>query len=65
MKLNAHTIKDAYLILREADNLDSLAGSAWFSSLDLNMAYHHIPIHKADTEKTAFATPVEDYINTQ
>lgn len=56
-KLNANTIKDAYPIPRVADDLDSLAGSAWFSSLDLNMAYHQIPMHKADKEKTAFATP--------
>lgn len=64
-KLNANTIKNAYPIPRVADDLDSLAGSAWFSLLDLNMAYHQIPMHKADKEKTAFATPVEDYINTQ
>lgn len=39
-RLNAKTIKDAYPIPRIDDNLDALAGSVWFSSLDLNMAYH-------------------------
>ena len=56
-KLNSRTIKDAYPIPRVADDLDSLAGSKWFSSLDLNMAYHQIPMHEDDKEKTAFATP--------
>lgn len=56
-KLNAITIRDAYPIPRVADDLDSLAESTWFSSLDLNMAYHQIPMSEKDKEKTAFATP--------
>ena len=56
-RLNSKTIKDAYPIPRVADDLDSLAGSKWFTSLDLNMAYHQIPMCESDKEKTAFATP--------
>ena len=56
-RLNAQTIKDAYPIPRIADDLDSLAGSRWFTSLDLNMAYHQIPMREIDKEKTAFGTP--------
>lgn len=56
-RLNAKTIKDAYPIPRIDDNLDALAGSVWFSSLDLNMAYHQVPMSNEDKEKTAFATP--------
>ena len=56
-KLNSKTIKDAYPIPRVADDLDSLAGAKWFSSLDLNMAYHQIPMDEKDKQKTAFATP--------
>lgn len=56
-RLNAKTIKDAYPIPRIDDNLDALAGSVWFSSLDLNMAYHEVPMSNEDKEKTAFATP--------
>jgi hypothetical protein len=56
-KLNARTINDAYPIPRIADDLDALSGSKWFTSLDLNMAYHQIPMRECDKEKTAFGTP--------
>ena len=56
-RLNAKTIKDAYPISRIAENLDALAGSKWFTSLDLNMAYYQIPMRESDKEKTAFGTP--------
>lgn len=36
LRVNAKTIKDAYLILMIDLTLDALAGSAWFLSLDLN-----------------------------
>lgn len=39
-RLNENTIKDAYPIPRINDNLDSLSGSNWFTSLDCDMAYH-------------------------
>lgn len=56
-KLNEQTIKDAYPLTRIDDNLDSLNGAEWFSSLDLDMAYHQVPLSEGDKEKTAFATP--------
>lgn len=56
-RLDTRTVKDAYPIPRVSDDLDSLAGSKWFTSLDLNMAYHQIPMNEHDKEKTAFATP--------
>lgn len=56
-KLNEQTIKDAYPLTRIDDNLDSLNGTEWFSSLDLDMAYHQVPLAEGDKEKTAFATP--------
>lgn len=37
-RLNAITVKDAYPIPRIEDELDALAGSKWFTTLDLNMA---------------------------
>ena len=57
-KLNDKTIKDAYPIPRIEDNLDSLSCSKWFSPLELDKAYHQIPMKPSDKEKTAFATPM-------
>lgn len=51
------TIKDAYSLTRIDDNLVSLNGAEWYSSLDLDMAYRQIPLSEGDKEKTAFATP--------
>lgn len=56
-RLNAQTIKDDYPIPRIAKDLDALSGSTSFTSLDLNMAYHQIPMRESDKEKTAFGTP--------
>ena len=38
--------------------LDAFAGATVFSSLDLAMAYHQVPVRPADVEKTAFITHV-------
>ena len=56
-RINEKTIKDAYPIPRIEDNIDALSGSKWMSVLDLNMAYHQVPMNPADKEKTAFSTP--------
>ena len=56
-KMNEKTIKDAYPLTRIDENLDTLDGADWYTSLDLDMAYHQVPITDEDKEKTAFATP--------
>ena len=56
-KINEKTIKDAYPLARIDENLDTLEGAEWYSSLDLDMAYHQVPMEPEDKEKTAFATP--------
>lgn len=56
-KLNEKTIKDAYPLTRIDENLDALDGAEWYTSLDLDMAYHQVPMEEPDKEKTAFATP--------
>ena len=38
-KLNARTVKDAYALPRIEETLDYLAGSKWFSALDLKLGY--------------------------
>ena len=41
-KLNSVTSKDAYPLPRIDDSLDALAGSCWFSSLDLTSGYWQV-----------------------
>lgn len=56
-KLNAVTKRDVYPLPRIDDDLDSLSGNTYFSTLDLLSGYRQVemdPIHK---EKTAFCTP--------
>jgi hypothetical protein len=56
-KLNEKTVKDAYPLTRIDENLDTLEGAEWYTSLDLDMAYHQVPMMDEDKGKTAFATP--------
>ena len=55
-KLNDCTIKDAYPLPRVDDLIEALAGTKFFSSLDLNSGYWQVGMKPEDKEKTAFAT---------
>ena len=55
--MNNVTRKDAYPLPRVDDILDSLAGSQWFSTLDLISGYWQVEVNQDDQEKTAFCTP--------
>ena len=55
-RLNAVTRKDAYLLPRIDDTLDTLSGSQWFSTLDLLSGYWQVEVAEEDRENTAFAT---------
>ena len=54
--LSAVTRKDAYALPRIDGTLDELAGSKWFSTLDLASGYWQVGMHPDDGEKTAFCT---------
>ena len=56
-KLNSVTKKDAHPLPRIEDIFDTLAGSKFFTTLDLAMGYHQVEMHPNDKEKTAFSTP--------
>ncbi|PIK53513.1 hypothetical protein BSL78_09607 [Apostichopus japonicus] len=55
-KLNAVTTKDCYPLPRIDDSLDTLAGSRWFSTLDLASGYWQVEMEEGDRPKTAFVT---------
>ncbi|CAC5396944.1 Transposon Ty3-I Gag-Pol polyprotein,Transposon Ty3-G Gag-Pol polyprotein [Mytilus coruscus] len=55
-RLKKETVKDAYPLPRIDDSLEQLAGSAWFSTLDLCSGYWQVEMHPDDSYKTAFAT---------
>jgi hypothetical protein len=55
--LNSITVKNRCTIPRIDDLLDAVAGSQYFTSLDLTSGYHHIVISEEDWPKTAFQTP--------
>jgi hypothetical protein len=54
--LNSIAIKNRCTIPRIDNLLDAVAGSAFFTSLDLTLEYHQILIFKEDRPKTAFRT---------
>ena len=52
-KLNAKVVRDQYPLPRVDDSLDAVAGSIWFTTLDLKSAYSQIPVIPEDQNKTA------------
>ena len=52
--LNARTIPDKYNLPKIDVTLDALAGSQWFSCLDLKSGYWQVPLAEEDKCKTAF-----------
>ena len=61
-KLNARTVKDVYALPRIEETLDYLAGSKWFSMLDLKSGYWQVELDEESKPLTAFtASPLGFY----
>ena len=61
-KLNNQTVKDAYSLLQIDKTLDSLQGSQWFSSLDLESGYWQVEMDEESKPMTAFTVgPLGSY----
>ena len=58
-QVNALTIKDAYPLPRIDDTFDALAGSRWFSTLDLASGYWQVDLDEDAKSKSAFACGVD------
>ena len=56
--LNSVTKFDCFPLPRLDEALNAFAGATVFSSIDLAMAYHQVPVKLIDVEKTAFITHV-------
>ena len=55
--LNSKTVTTPFPIPHPEDLFNQVKGAKYFSVLDLQNAYFHIPIKKSDTHKTAFVLP--------
>ena len=53
--LNQRTRKDAYMLPRFDDTVDTLSGSKYFSKLDLRSGYWQVEMDEESKDKTAFS----------
>lgn len=60
-RLNAITVSDAYPLPRMDDLLHAAKRTNYMSTIDLQAAYHQVPVHEKHRDKTGFVTPFGSY----
>ena len=53
-KLNSLTVKDSYLLPRICETLESLAGVAHYTTIDMNSGFWQVPMDEKSKQYTAF-----------
>ena len=56
-KVNLRTIRDSYPIPKISDIFSALHGAKYFTTLDLKMGFHQIPMEESSKDITAFVCP--------
>ncbi|OWZ20261.1 Retrotransposon protein, Ty3-gypsy subclass, partial [Phytophthora megakarya] len=56
-QLNSATVLPAIPMPRKEDTFDAMAGSYWFSCMDLLWGYYQVKLRESDIPFTAFSTP--------
>ena len=59
--INKKFIDNTYPFHWKDDQIDSMCGSAWFTTLDLTKGYHQMNLATGSREYTAFTTPMGLY----
>ena len=56
-KVNSRTIRDSYPIPKISEIFTALHGAQWFTTMDLKMGFHQIPMAESSKDITAFTCP--------
>ena len=59
--INKNVIDSTYPLYWIDDQINSMRGSAWFTTLDLTKGYHQMNLDISSCEYTAFTTPMGLY----
>ena len=56
-KINSRTIRDSYPLPKISEIFSALHGAKWFTTMDLKMGFHQIPMAESSKDYSAFICP--------